>query len=113
MKMFQRPYMALVNEGKSTEEAYKEIYEYDDHCPHCPSQKAWYVSIHRTMEDDTYSTLSWIIGYFITFLIAASTFTYVFQTIPQWESWSGWQLLEGIVSLIFTMEFFLRIMSCR
>jgi len=113
MKMFQRPYMSLVNEGLSNEDANKEIYEFNDHCKHCPSQKAWYITLHLIMEDESYSTVSGIVAFFIMFLIAASTCTYVLQTLPTWESWVGWQLLEGVVSILFSVEFLLRVLSCR
>jgi len=83
------------------------------HCGHCPSQMAWYLSIHLLMEDESFSTPSVLMMYFVTFLIFLSTFIYIFETIPGWDEWWVWELLEAIVSILFTLEFTLRVSCCR
>jgi len=85
---------------------------YYDHCRHCPMEKAWYLKIHLFMEDETFSMSSAILTYFIYFLIFVSTSIYIFETVPRLE-WSGWGTLESVVSILFTIEFGVRISSCR
>jgi len=112
-KMFISHGTTLTNRGKASEETEKNIFEYCDHCEHCPSEDKWFLKIHLFMEDETFSTSAGVMAYFIMFLIALSTFTYVFQTLPAWEDWQGWHLLEGLVSILFTIEFLVRVASCR
>jgi len=103
----------LTNLGRAEEETAKNIYQYYNHCEHCPSDDAWYLAIHLFFEDESFSSASAIMAYFIMSLIALSTFTYIFQTLPDWEHWHGWHLLEGVVSILFTIEFVFRLASCR
>merc|ERR1719233_1160855 len=112
-KMFSSYDTTPTNLAKTDAESKKNIYEYYDHCEHCPSEDSWYLSLHLFMEDETYSSAASLIAYFIMFLIFLSTFTYVLQTLPAWEHWHGWHLLEGIVSILFSIEFVVRILSCR
>jgi len=96
----------------------KQIYDlnyscqYHDHCKHCPMEKAWYLNIHLFMEDETFSISSAILIFFIYFLIFVSTAIYIFETVPGLE-WSGWETLEAVVSILFTIEIGIRISSCR
>jgi len=112
-KLFISYGTTLTNLGKAEEETEKNIYQYYNHCEHCPSEDAWYLAIHLFMEDESFSSASAVMAYFIMSLIALSTFTYIFQTLPDWEQWRGWHLLEGVVSILFTIEFVLRLASCR
>jgi len=112
-EMFSGPIMEIVNPGKANEESKKEIYEYFQHCRHCPRESVWYLNIHLFMEDESFSKGANFLTYFIMFSIALSTFTYVFQTLPEWEDWPAWQVMEGIVSIVFTVEFLVRIASSR
>jgi len=86
---------------------------YFGHCKHCPYKDAWYLRFHRFMEDETYSTLGRWTQLFIMFLIVISIIVYVLESESSLESWPGWQLFEGIISIIFTVEFILRIAVCR
>jgi len=112
-EMFNGPVMEMVNPGRDTEESKKEIYEFFGHCRHCPRDSVWWLKIHLFMEDENFSKPANFLTYFIMLLIAISTFTYVFQTLPDWEYWPGWQVMEGIVSIVFSVEFLVRIASSR
>jgi hypothetical protein len=48
----------------------------------------------------------------IYFLIFVSTCIYILETVPGWE-WEGWKILETVVSIVFTIEFAVRICCCR
>merc|ERR550534_1512616 len=89
------------------------LHRYHDHCCHCPCEDAPYLWIHLFMEDEEYSLVSYCITHFVTLLVAVSTFTYIFQTIPSWEDWRGWMILETTVSLLFSIEYGLRIFCSR
>jgi len=54
-----------------------------------------------------------LLAYCIVILIALSTVCYVLQTEPRWEEWKGWHLLESVISIIFTVEFAIRILVCK
>merc|ERR1719320_2027424 len=55
------------------------------HCLHCPRDTAWYLTMHLLIEDENYSNTSRFLAYFIIFLIAVSSASYVLQTIPSLE----------------------------
>jgi len=98
-----------------SEEEVDELYEgwvLPPHCEHCPNE-SWWLHVHQFMEDEEYSTLSWYLAYCIVILIALSTVSYVLQTVPRWEEWKGWQLMEATISILFTVEFTIRILACR
>jgi len=82
------------------------------HCVHCPSKVAWYLSIHRTMEDENFSALSWFITVFIFSLIFLSTIAYIGETVPEWKG-PWWVIIEYVVSIVFTVEYCIRILTCR
>lgn len=82
------------------------------HCVHCPSKLVWYLAVHRTMEDETYNALSWFITVFIFSLIFISTIAYIGETVPEWDG-PWWNVIEYVVSIVFSIEYFIRISSCR
>jgi len=112
-KLFWEPFETNLNFESATEASNNRVMQYDKHCKHCPPDEAWYLHIHRMMEDETYSAASYVLTIVVMLLIALSTFTYVFQTLPAWEDLGVWQSLEGGISIAFTVEFLLRISSCR
>jgi len=112
-QLFNRQHVSFECPKKELVETEKDIYHYYGHCDHCPTDDAWYLNIHLFMEDENFSAASGALAYFIMLLIGLSTFTYVFQTLPEIEAWDGWQVLEGLVSIIFTIEFIVRAASCR
>jgi len=101
-----------ISQWKTVENSECNINLYYNHCSHCPSEDAWYLNIHLLMEDENFSAFSAFVMYLIIFSIALSTVVYVLQTIPSLE-WSGWQVLEVIVSVIFFIDFAIRILVCR
>jgi len=110
--LLERPCSWNQAKGKQNYDLNYIICRYYDHCKHCPREKAWYLKIHLFMEDETFSVLSAILIFFIYFLIFVSTAIYIFETTPGLE-WSGWETLEAVVSILFTIEFGVRISSCR
>jgi len=102
-----------VNFTKAIKACKNHVNQWHDHCDHCPSRYAWYLNIHLFMEDENFSAASAALMRFIMFLIAISTTTYIFETIPEWEDWSGWWQIEALISLIFSIEFLIRVSSCR
>jgi len=109
--LLQRYYLALNKSGERID-SFKEK-QYFNHCHHCPLKMAWYLNIHLFMEDDSFSRPATVLMYFITFLIFVSTFIYIVETIPGWGGWSGWETLEAVVSILFSVEFAIRLSSCR
>jgi len=83
------------------------------HCRHCPPHDVWYRHIHRFMDDETYSTTSSYLAWFIISLICLSTLTYVVETLPRWENWELWPTIEETVTIIFSVEYVIRLASCR
>lgn len=70
--------------------------------------------LHRTMEDETYSTLSYTITILVMTMIVVSTVAYILESIPLLEKYKiVWKMLEAIISIVFTVEYALRIMSCK
>lgn len=113
INLFRRPTLNLTNLGISREKSQKHIHCYHDHCKHCPSEKSCYITLHLFMEDHHFSKGAHFLQYLILFLIFLSTFAYVFQTLPYWEHWSVWNVVEESVSILFALEFVLRLVSCR
>merc|ERR1719204_1141342 len=112
--LFSEPSETLLNSpSSSVEDSSIPDFQYHNHCRHCPLEEAWYLQVHLIMEDENYSSVSNALTHVIMLLIAISTFTYVFHTLPDWEDWSGWDSLEGVISIAFTLEFAIRISSCR
>jgi len=112
-KLFYEPFKSYSDSENATEDSNKRVLQYHTHCKHCPDEDAWYLPVHLMMEDEKYSAASYVLTYVIMLLIAVSTFTYMFQTLPAWENWRIWQSLEGAISIAFTIEFLLRISSSR
>lgn len=112
-KLFNEPLETHTVAESAPEKSNKRVLQYYNHCKHCPHEEAWYLHVHRIMEDEKYSTASRILTYMIMLLIAISTLAYVFQTLPAWEHWRIWHSLEAAISIVFTIEFLLRISSCR
>lgn len=83
------------------------------HCKHCPPDTAWYLSMHRFVDDENYSQMSHLFAYGIIFLIILSTLSYILITIPSFEEWAGWNNLEAVISVLFTLEFGIRLACCR
>jgi len=109
--LLQRFHLALNNSGERID-SYKN-HQYFKHCHHCPLKEAWYLNIHLFMEDESFSRPAAVLMYFITFLIFVSTFIYVVETIPALGGWGGWEILEAVVSILFSIEFAIRLSSCR
>jgi len=83
------------------------------HCRHCPPHNVWYRHVHRFMDDESYSLGSMYLAWFIMFLICLSTCTYILETLPSWEDWELWWRVEEVVAIIFSVEFAIRLASCR
>jgi len=85
---------------------------YFPHCKHCPLREAWYLRIHLTMEDESYSTLSFIVTSLVFVLIGISTVAFILETVPSLEG-SIWVFTEWTVSLLFTLEYVIRFSVAR
>lgn len=91
------------------------------HCKHCPevdtnNQKKdlnIYEVIHLLCEDEQYSWGSFIIISVVMILIFVSTFAYVLETEPNLRGDHSFVVIEWVVSIAFSLEYFARIISCR
>jgi len=91
------------------------------HCAHCPEldtnrQKEdlnFYEIVHLLCEDESYSWGSFIIIATVMALIFVSTFSYVLETDPNLTGKPAFEIIETVVSLVFTLEYAARIISCR
>merc|ERR1719419_1080210 len=58
---------------------------------------------------DTYDTkLGKLCGPIVWFLISVSALSYGIETIPKFQNWAGWGVIEAVISIVFTIEFLLR-----
>lgn len=80
---------------------------------HSPETSSWRIRVYLTMEDESYSLLSYFITILVMLLIFVSTAAYIGQTIPQYEDNDVWDDIELVVSLCFTLEYGVRILVCR
>jgi len=80
---------------------------------HSPRRDTWRIRVFLTMEDESYSLLSYFITIIIMLLIFVSTAAYVFQTLPEYEDNDVWAEIEWVVSICFTLEYGVRILMCR
>jgi len=80
---------------------------------HSPRRDTWRIRVFLTMEDESYSLLSYFITIIIMLLIFVSTAAYVFQTLPEYENNDVWEDIEWVVSICFTLEYGIRILMCR
>jgi len=91
------------------------------HCKHCPeidtnNQKEnlnIYEIIHLLCEDEQYSWGSFLIISIVMALIFVSTFAYVLETEPNLRGDKSFVVIEWVVSIVFSLEYFARIISCR
>ena len=89
------------------------------HCKYCPdkSKHKLLFMLHRTMEDESYSKLSFCIITYIMICIILSTITYVVETLPSIQQNEKavfvFLIIEFIVSISFTLEYLLRIIACK
>jgi len=81
--------------------------------PHSPKRDSWRIRVFLTMEDETYSLLSYLITITVMLLIFVSTAAYVLQTLPDYEDLEIWNEIEWVVSVCFTIEYGIRILMCR
>lgn len=71
------------------------------------------MNLHFTMEDESYSTLSMIIFCVVMTFIFISTSVFVLETVDSMARYPIWDHVEWIVSIAFSVEFGLRLVSCR
>jgi len=81
--------------------------------PHCPPAPGWRYHVYMTLESEDYSTLSRITISFIMFLIFFSTATFILETVPSLEGSDAFVYMEYFVSLCFSIEYFLKVISCN
>ena len=91
----------------------KTIKIYGKHCIHCPKLGTWKFIIHQTMENENYSKLSYFITIFIMTCIILSTLSYILESVPKFVNKQPFKVIEYIVSIIFTIEYVIRISVCR
>jgi len=80
---------------------------------HSPKRDTWRIRVFLTMEDETYSLLSYLITITVMILIFVSTAAYILQTLPVYEDKEIWNQIEWVVSICFTIEYMIRILMCR
>jgi len=93
----------------------QEIYP-PGHNRHTPDKRKRPMAyrLHRTMEDETYSSLSFLIAIVVMLMILLSTIAYIMETIPPLEDKTVvWDSIESSVSIAFTVEYILRIIACK
>jgi voltage-gated potassium channel Kch len=83
------------------------------HCPIGDPNTNWWVWIHLTFEDETFSRTSNFVVSFVTMLIFVSTLAYVLQTIPSLRGDDAFVWIESFVSICFSLEYAARIFSSR
>jgi len=89
------------------------------HCKYCPDKSShpFLFALHRTMEDESYSKLSFCIITYVMVCIIVSTVTYIIETMPVIQESERAVLvllrIEWVVSVSFTLEYLLRIISVR
>jgi len=110
-ELVHRPYLSL-RSPELVKKIYLESFS-SPHCEHCPLDDSWFAYVHRFMEDETFSEGSFWLSYAIMLLIGLSTLAYILQTVPSYEDWWGWQRIEGVLSILFSIEFGVRLIVCR
>merc|ERR1719233_1952658 len=84
------------------------------HNKHTPDKRKRPIAyvLHRTMEDETYSSLSYSTTVIVMTMIIISTIAYIMESIPLLEKYTAvWSTLETIVSIAFTAEYILRFVA--
>eukprot|EP00494_Astrolonche_serrata_P024503 UN24762 len=88
-----------------------------DECPdgwHTPPNvDSYQYHIFKTFEDESYSTLSRFIISSVMILIFISTIAYVLETVPKFTGLPIFNVIEYCVSIAFTIEYSIRIATCR
>lgn len=99
-------------------ERISQLKQYNTHCRHCPKKvHKCRTLLHNLLDNEKYSKLSYSIQVFIMSMILLSTLAYIFETIPIVQSnetaLQVFTWIEYVVSVIFTVEYLLRIISSR
>jgi len=118
-KLTKRDRADLQRTERVTEREYAPFFKENyppGHNRHTPDKRKrpWAYRLHRTMEDETYSSLSFLITIFVMTMIIVSTLAYILETVPPLEDQTVlWTTIETSVSIAFTLEYILRIISCK
>jgi len=80
---------------------------------HCPQEMGWQRHIFLTFDSESYSWLSRIIVTLVLILIMISTVAYVAETVPPFDKYEIWGPIEIVVSICFTIEYVMKISTCR
>ena len=68
--------------------------------------------IYLMFEFPESDTEAWIVGGVILLTILVSTVSFLFQTVVEYESWSGWATIEQVCTGIFILEYLFRLYAC-
>lgn len=93
-------------------DAEQHVEEDQKHCRHCPPENTIFHKIHRTVEDEDYNCISRGIIFIVMAMIFLSTLVYVLSTIPSLRNNEILTGIEVFVSIVFTIEYVARIVSC-
>ena len=95
-----------------------QLRQYNTHCRHCPKKsKKCRSLLHMLLDNEKYNKLSYSIQIFIMIMILISTLSYIMETIPIFnnnpQAMMVFTYTEYTVSIIFTVEYLLRIIASR
>lgn len=90
-------------------------------CPQCPYEQAEALKplqalrrkIHIFLEKPSSSPNANRFNVFIMVLIFASTLAFILESYRELEDWSGFFVVEVVVSSVFTAEYLARLFACR
>ena len=96
----------------------RELKKYSTHCRHCPlKEQELKTTLHNLFDNEKYSQWSYFIQVFIMIMILISTLSYIIETLPVFSNDPAAMLffnwIEYIVSVIFTIEYIIRIVCSR
>ena len=69
---------------------------------------SWRTSVHATLNRPSASATGRIVRAATLALILLSTACFVLQSVPSLAEWSGWEWIDVIVAVVFTVEYALR-----
>jgi voltage-gated potassium channel len=70
-------------------------------------------ALHFLVDHPDSSLWAQIVQFIVIFLIILSTVHVVLSSVQSFENWKGWQIIEEIVSILFTIELFLRYIASK
>eukprot|EP00927_Polykrikos_kofoidii_P037829 TRINITY_DN32033_c0_g2_i1.p1 TRINITY_DN32033_c0_g2~~TRINITY_DN32033_c0_g2_i1.p1 ORF type:complete len:553 (+),score=79.98 TRINITY_DN32033_c0_g2_i1:37-1659(+) len=76
------------------------------------ADKTWKERIFLLMEDADSSPSACLVSYFILSSIVTSIACFTLETLPSLRSWTVWPVIECATTIIFTLEYLVRLWVC-